>query len=176
MEETANLVTARQSGIRYGLIGGVVSIAIFIVMTVAQADITAWYWKWIGYLITGVLIFLAHKYYKENGTGFMSYGQGIGIGLWYGIISSAISSVFTYIYVKFIDAGFIEAIRQKSIEDMEAKGMQSEQIDQAMKFVDMFTTAEAMFLMGIIFGIIGAVIIALIVSIFTQKKHPEPTF
>ncbi|HEY9047036.1 MAG TPA: DUF4199 domain-containing protein [Ohtaekwangia sp.] len=176
MEETTNLPTVRQVGIRYGLIGGVISIIFFVIMNVAQVDITAWYWKWIGYIITAVLIFLAHKYYKENGNGFMPYGQGIGIGVWIGIISSIISSVFTYIYIKFIDSGFIEAIKEKSIADMEAKGMSDEQIEQAMKFVSMFTTAEAMFIMGIIFGIITAVIIALLVSIFTQKKNPEPTF
>ncbi|HEY9005144.1 DUF4199 domain-containing protein [Ohtaekwangia sp.] len=175
MEETTNLPTVRQAGIRYGLIGGVVSIAFFIIMNVT-GDVTAWYWKWIGYLITGVLIFLAHKYYKDNGNGYMAYGQGIGIGVWFGIISSAISSVFSYIYMKFIDSGFADAIKEKAISDMEAKNMSEEQIEQAMKFASMFMSPEAMFIMGLIFGIIGALIIALIVSIFTQKKNPEPTF
>jgi hypothetical protein len=176
MEGTANYPTVRQSGIRYGLISGVVSIVFFVIMNVAQIDMTAWYLKWIGYAITAVLIFLAHKYFKDNGDGFMAYPQGIGIAFWMGLISAVISSIFTYIYIKFIDSNFIEAIKNKSIEDMEAKGMSGDQIDQAMKFVEMFTNAEAMLIFGLIFGIIGAVIIGLIVSIFTQKKNPAPTF
>jgi hypothetical protein len=44
-----------------------------------------------------------------------------------------------------------------------------------MKFVDMFTSAEAILVMGLIFGVIGMIVIALIVSIFTQKPQPEPS-
>ena len=46
-------------------------------------------------------------------------------------------------------------------------------MDTAMKFVEMFTSADAILVMGLIFGIIGMIIIAVIVSIFTQKPQPE---
>ena len=41
----------------------------------------------------------------------MSYGQGVGIGFWIGLVSAVIGNVFTYIYVKFIDDGFIAKIQ-----------------------------------------------------------------
>jgi hypothetical protein len=134
------------------------------------------YWNWISYFMTGVLVFLAHKYYKDNTSGFMSYGQGIGIAFWMGLISGVISSVFTYIYIKFVDSSFVEMIKEKQLADMEAKGMSEEQIDQAMKMASYFMTPEAMFLFGLIGGIVGTIIIALIVTIFTQKKAPEQAF
>jgi hypothetical protein len=43
----------------------------------------------------------------------------------------------------------------------------------AMKFVDMFTNAEAMLLFGLFFGILWIILIALVVTIFTQKPRPE---
>ncbi len=102
----------------------------------------------------------------------MTYGQGIGIGFWAGLVSASISSIFTYIYAK-IDSGYIASIREKAIQDMEAQGQSQQQIDTAMKFVEMFTSAEALLVMGLIFGVIGMIIIAVIVSIFTQKPQPE---
>jgi hypothetical protein len=174
--ETPSLVTTRSTGIRFGLISGVIGVAFFLVLNVSGVNMTKGYWSWIGYCITAVIIFFAHKYYKENTNGFMKYSQGIGISVWMGIISGVISSVFTYIYVKFIDSGFIEMIKEKQMEEMESKGMSEEQMEQAMKIAGYFTTPEAMLLFGLIGGIIGTLIIGLIVTIFTQKKPPETAF
>ncbi|MBT1703182.1 DUF4199 domain-containing protein [Chryseosolibacter indicus] len=165
-------ITTRSAGTRYGVIGGLVSIVFFLFLSLAGLIGTG-YWNWLGYLITAVIIFMAHKFFKENGDGFMSYGQGVGISLWIGIISAAISSVFSYIYMKFIDSSFTETIKQKQIESMQERGMSDEQIDQAMQYASMFTTPEAMFIFGLLFGILGTIIIGLIVTIFTQKKAPE---
>jgi hypothetical protein len=170
------LVTTRSTGMRYGVISGVIGVAFFLILTVAGVNISSGYWSWLGYLITAVIVFLAHQYYKQNTDGFMSYGQGVQIALWMGLIGSVISSIFTYIYVKFIDSSFTEMIKEKQIEEMQKNGMSDEQIDQAMQFASMFTTPEAMLIFGLIFGVIGTVIIGLIVSIFTQKKAPETAF
>lgn len=169
-------LTTRSVGMRFGLIGGVISIAYFLILNLAGVNITEGYWNWVGYCITAVIIFLAHKQYKENGDGFMSYGQGIGIAFWIGLISAVLSSIFTYIYIKFIDTGFIDMIKEKQIEGMEAKGMSEAEIDQAMKIASMFMSPEAMLIFGLVFGIIGTIIIALIVTIFTQKKAPEQAY
>ncbi len=175
MEENVTVLTTtpRSAGVRYGIIYGIISIAYFLILTIADIDMTQGLGRWGGTIIAIVLVFLAHKYYKENADGFMTYGQGIAIGFWLGLVASAISSIFTYIYVKFIDESFITTIRDKAIEDMEAKGQSEEQIEMAMKFVNMFTNAEALLVMGVIFGIGLIVIIALIISIFTQKPQPE---
>lgn len=105
----------------------------------------------------------------------MTYGQGLGIAFWVGLVSSLIASIFTYIYLKFIDLGYVEKIREKAIEDMQNKGTSDQQIEVAMKYVKMFTSPEAMLIIGIVFGIIILVIVGLLVSIFTQKQNPQPT-
>lgn len=165
--------TSRSVGVRYGLIYGIIAIAYFLILTMADIDMTQGFGRWGTVPIIIVMLILAHKYFKENGDGYMSYGQGIGIAFWLGLVSSAIYSFFTYIYMKFIDPSFITAIREKAIEDMEAQGQSQEQIDAAMKFVEMFTNAEAMLFFGLLIGPLMVVIIALIISIFTQKPLPE---
>src|SRR5690606_22978283 len=109
----------------------------------------------------------------DEGDGYMSYGQGVGIAFWYGLISSGISSVFMYIYIKFVDPTFMDAIKDQQLEAFEKQGMSEAQIEQAMQFSSMFNTAEAFFVMGLFGGIILSVLIGLIVTIFTQKKSPE---
>lgn len=171
MEENVS-VTTRSAGIRYGLILGVASIAFFVVMNVAGVDMQGPL-SYLGWLITIVVIYFAHKYFKENGDGYMTIGQGIGVGFWTGLVSTFISAPFTYIYIKFIDSAFLENIKDKQIEKMQEQGMSDEQIDQGMKMAEMFMSAEAILIMGIIGGLIMALIFAVIVSLFTKNTPPE---
>lgn len=174
MEENVQtpLPTTKSVGIRYGLILSVVSIILFLVIVLTGIDISGPV-RWLNYLVAAVFVFLAHKNFKESGDGFMTYGQGIGIAFWMSLVSSVISSIFTYLYIKFIDGGFVEALKDKQLEEFQKKGMSDAQIDQAMKITEMFMKPESFLVMGIVFGIIGMIITALIVTIFTQKKSAE---
>jgi hypothetical protein len=176
LDNTSSFVTARAVGIRFGLISAVISIAYFVILNIAGIDMTQGFWNYVGYIVPIVILVLAHKYFKENRDGFMSYGQGISIALWIGVVSAVISSVFTYLYIKFIDTSFLETVKNRQMEVMEEKGMSDEQIDQAMQFSSMFMTPEAMFIMMLLGGIFMTLIIGLIVTIFTQKKNPQPVF
>lgn len=168
-------LSTRSVGIRYGLIMGVIGIALFVIFNLVGVDMNSKL-RWISFPVYIVIIVLAHKYYKEQGDGFMSYGQGMGIVFWMSLISSLIGSVFTWVYVKFIDTTMIETMLQQQLEEFERQGMSDDQIQNAMKFTEMFMTPEAMLLMGIIGGIISSMIIGVIVTIFTQKKNPQPVF
>lgn len=165
--------TTRAVGIRYGMIFGVISIVYFLIFNFAELDMSAGVGRWGTTFISFVIVFLAHKFYKDNGDGFMTFGEGVGIAFWIGLIASALSSIFMYIYVKFIDDNFITMMREKAISDMQARGQSEEQIETAMKFVNMFTGPEAMLGFGLFFGILTLVIVGLLVAIFTQKARPE---
>jgi hypothetical protein len=175
MEEnsTSLSVTPRSVGIRYGLIMGTISIVLFLVFVIIDIDTYLKVGRWVNTAMAIVILILAHLYYRQNGDGFMNYGQGIGIAFWSGLVSSVIGSVFTYIYVKFFDPSMTTAIREGAIRDMEEKGQSDEQIEMAMKFVDMFTNPEALLFFGLFFGVLGMIVIGLIVTIFTQKARPE---
>jgi hypothetical protein len=174
MEETAKpSVSTRSAGVRYGLIMAVISIAYFVILTVASVDMTSGIGRWSSSIFYIGVIYLAHKYFKDNGDGFMSYGQGMGVAFWLSLVCTVIYSVFFYIYVKFIDSSFIQAIKDKQMSEMEGRGMSEEQIDQAMKMAGAFMSPEAMFGFSIVGGIIFMMFIALIVTIFTQKKDAE---
>lgn len=170
--ETTSLTT-RSVGIRYGVICAVVSIVYFIILNLAGQD-QAKIAQLGNWLIGIVIVVLAQKYFKENGNGFMSYGQGVGIAFWTGLICAAIASLFSAIYINFIDPEFVNRIRDKALADMEAKGTPEAQIEMGMKMVNYMTSPLAMFIFGLVFTIIMMLVIGLIVSIFTQKPRPEP--
>jgi len=176
-ESTLEPVTTRSVGMRYGLFLAAIGIVSFLVTTLSGINVTdgmnAWVYRAVSAILSFFILYLAHQYFKENGDGFMTYGQGLGIGFWATLTSSILSSLFVYIYVKFFDSGFIDMIKDKQLEEMQKRGMSDEQIAQAMKFASMFTTPEAILIFGIIGGLIVGILIALIITIFTQKTNPD---
>jgi hypothetical protein len=58
---------------------------------------------------------------------------------------------------------------ENQVMKMEEAGSPDNQIEMAREW-----TAKLFWPMYFIFGIIGSIVIALIVTIFTQKKSPEP--
>ena len=168
-------VTTRSTGIRYGLIGAVISIVFFLIISMADVNPQGGA-QYVGWIITTALLILAHKYYKDSRDGFMSYGEGITIAFWMGLVTGVISSIFTFIYIKFVDQGFIEALKETQAEAYAESGMSEEQIETAMSFGEKFFTPGWLFVMTLLGTIITNIIIALIVTIFTKKTNPEPTF
>jgi len=171
--EQATPVTTRSVGMRYGLIMAVIAILYFVVMNVAGVDMSQGIGRWGSLVFYIVIIVLAQKNYKDNGNGFMSYGEGMGITFWLALITSVISSIFTFIYIKFIDSSFVELMMDKQREAMAERGMSEAQIDQAMEMMAKFMTPGMMLVFGLVGGLIIILICGLIVTIFTQKKNPE---
>ena len=103
MEQTTDsmVVTTRSVGIRYGIILSLISIVFFLVFANFAMETYLSIGRWGNTILSIVIIVLAHIYYKQNGDGFMNFGQGVGIAFWTGLVSSAIGSVFTYVYIKF---------------------------------------------------------------------------
>lgn len=167
-----NKVSISQIGIRYGLITGLIMIVYGLILQLAGLATNTWLSS-ISYVILIVMIVLAHKDFKEGGDGFLSLGQGIGIGTLLSLVGGVLSSIFSYIYLKFVDDSMLKEIMDKQVEQFEKQGMDDAQIEQAMAIAGKFSSPE----MILVFGILGITffgfILALIVSLFTKKSNPE---
>jgi len=172
MEENIEKVSVKDVSVKWGLILGVISIVIFILGVVTEANTSGWY-SWIGLIPTLIVFIMAHNQFKNEGDGFMSYGEGLKIGMLVTLISSVISTVFFYVYIKFIDDTFIANIREQSVIDMQERGMSDDQIDQAMSMTETFTSPELMAVFGILGALFMGFILSLIVSAFTKNSNPE---
>jgi hypothetical protein len=165
--------SALNIGAKFGLILGLCSITVSLLLYAIGFDTIKY--SWVLNIINGALVIamvvLAHQSYKESGNGYMSYGQGLGIGMITVLVSMAISGVYTYVFFNFIDPSMFQAIFDKVESDMEAQGQSEQAIEMALGFTRKFFWA--FFVVGALFW---GFLIGVIVSIFTQKREPETAF
>ena len=173
MEENVSQATVKSVSIKWGLINTVVSIVVFLIpILIGQNPFAEKMWGWIGMGVGVVLLVLAHKDFKDNGNGYMSYGQGFGIAFWSGLIATMIPGMFSYIYAEIIDPSVMEGFYQVQRETMEAAGnMPDNQVDIAIEW-----TQKLFWPMYLVIAIVGTIFVGLIVTIFTQKRNPQPNY
>ena len=167
-----NKATVSQIALKYGLYLGLIFIIISIIFEFMDLDMqTQQKVGYVNYIIALVAIIFAHKAFKEDGDGYMSIGQGIGIGTLLCLISGVLSAIFTYVYIKFIDDSMLTKIKDAQIAELEKRGMSDAEIEQAMKVAGFFTSAEMMIVWIILAMVFIGFILSLIVSLFTKKVN-----
>ncbi len=170
-ENEVNKPTVRSVGLKYGAVSALVSIVFFLVLALSGLNPFDNKWGWVSMIFAVIITVLAHKNFKDEGDGFMSYGQGVGIGFWISLVAVVVGSLFTYTYANIIDPATMETFYEKQYEQMQSQGMSDEQIDMAVTW-----TKKLFWPIYVVFGMFFGVLVALIVTIFTQKKAPEQTF
>lgn len=159
-------------GLKYGIILAFASIAFTLIRIVLNDNPYQSDWKsWASAIISIVIVVLAHKNFKDSGNGFMTYGQGLGLSMVVVLVSIVIGGIFSYVYTNLVDTTVMDAVYEKMAQDMEEKGQGKEQIAMAVEW-----TKKLFWPFYFIGGVIMGFIIGVIVSIFTQKTNPEPTF
>ena len=126
---------------------------------------------WLGVLIAVAGIALGMREYRnEVGEGVMSYGRGVGTGALIAIWSSLFSAVFNFIYFKFINPGFSDAMVAFQMAEMERKGIPANNIEQAEGMLRLFSSPIMITIMGLFMGAIFGVIISLILAAIFKSK------
>lgn len=175
MEETSpsSSPTVMSVGLKFGLILGLVSVVQSLAVFALGSNpfTNNWINTTIAIAISVAAVIFAHKAFKDGGDGFMSYGQGLGIAMVVSIIAILIGMIFSYVYINFVDTSALEAVWEKAAEDMQAKGTPEDQIEVGLEW-----GRKLFWVFYLIGGAFWALIIGLIVSIFTQKKAPESKF
>ena len=161
-------VTVRSIGIRFGLYASLVRVLLFAVAAVLSLNAFNGPISWAGLVIGIAIMVFAHIQYKKEGTGFMQYSQGVGIGFWMGLIGTLVVVPIMYVYLTFIDSSPFDLFLRMQEDEMIAKGVPDQAIEMGIQWTKNLFWPSAIF--G---GIIGSVILALIVSIFTKKSNPE---
>ncbi|UOQ71877.1 DUF4199 domain-containing protein [Hymenobacter cellulosilyticus] len=162
-------------GIRYGLITGLLWIIVDFILRATELSFKYSIYVTASIAVYALGIILAHRFFKQQNHGFMTYGQGILIVVVLSLISGFISSLFNYAYVNFIDPDY--PLRMRT--DMEAwmssmPGVQEEQIQKSLEGLsDEKMKSPLQIGKSTLGGAFGGLITGLIVSIFTKHKRPE---
>jgi large-conductance mechanosensitive channel len=181
--QNPNAPTTARLAIKWGAICGVLFI-IYTLITYLTGLVFNEAMQWVGIILTlgiiGYCQYAAMGEYKNTHEGFISYGQGLGLGTMLGGVSGVVSGAFSTIYNNFIDPSIMVKImekqKDKAFEAWEKQGISESQAE------DMWEKTQGMmgfmqnpgvtFLFSIVGSLIFAFIIALIVSAIQKKDKP----
>lgn len=167
-------VTPGQIGLKFGLMYGLVSTVINLVPILMESTTTAGFLMWIVNIGVAFLFFiLAGREFKKQNGGYITFGEGFKINMIAATITAVIRSAIVYIYVKFIDTGYSERIKQVMEESWQQQGMSEEQIEQARQWSGGFTSPEITLVVGFVFIVLGGLIWGAIAAAITKTEEEE---
>jgi flagellar biosynthesis protein FliQ len=175
MENTATPVSTTTTGIRYGLITGLIWMIVDFVFRTTGLSLKYSLYLPASLVVYIVGIIMAHRYFKEQNGGFMSYGQGVMIVVILSLVSGTLSGLFNYVYVNFIDPDYAARMRA----DMEAwmssfNGIPDEQIEKTLAGLsDEKVKSPLQIGQTLLSSAFGGLIVGLLISIFTRRNRPE---
>jgi hypothetical protein len=157
-----------------GLVLGAISITYAVVLYVLNVDMIENSWvSWINYLILIAAIAYYQNDYKKNyNDGFLSYGEGVKLGVTIAVIGGFLGAIYSYIFNTIIDPEYMETMLLKVEAQMaENPQMTQEAIDTAMGFTRKMADPVIQIPTAIIGSAIGGLIFSLIVTAFTKKSN-----
>ena len=169
---TENQPSVSSVALKYGLIGALASVVFTAVLLIAGVEVSGWIGS-LGYLILIGAMAIAMKEYKKSNYGYMSYGQGLGIGTLVSLFFGILGGVFMYIYTSFIDPNYTSSMMDKQRIELEEKGMSDEQIDHAIAMGESFSSPVMMIVWSIVGYLFIGFILSLIVAAIMKHKRPE---
>ncbi|TPE39584.1 DUF4199 domain-containing protein [Pontibacter mangrovi] len=158
--------------LKYGFIFALIGVIFSLILMVAGLAENRWISS-VGYLILIAGIVVAMKNYKAENNGFMSYGQGLGIGSIVSAVFGFLSGLFTWLYVEFVDTEYMARVMEKQRVQMLEQGMSDEQIDSAMAIAENFQGPLTMILGATVVTLIIGFLLSLVLSAIMKNARPE---
>ncbi len=166
-------VSTARVALKWGVILGIAliiyTLVLFLTDNVGNSKL-----GWISFIVSiGGLVMAMRDYRTLNG-GFMSYGEGLSVGTLTAGVSGLLSSLFSVFYTTVIDTGAMERMVDKTREQLEESGLSDDQIDQQIKFVEMFQSPGLSFAFGVIGAIIFGLLLSLIIAAIMRRNKANP--
>ncbi len=165
--------------IRYGLIGGLIYCIYALVGN--MSGLTTGGLGFVAQMVSSLLVLVIavalivfpvkHHRDKELG-GYITIGRVIMIGFVVTAISMAISMAFNYIYMNFIDPGYIDSVLV-SMEEMLESMVPEDQLEQALIDARARLEPASMAQTGVITTLVIGIIVSAIVGLIMKKDPPR---
>ena len=127
-------------------------------------------------LLVFLLIYFTKLYRNNELGGKITFGQAFVFGVLIVVFSTVISSLYSYIFNKFIDPDYAQRImtmmQDKTYQWMSGKGVPEDQIDAAMQKFEAkgIPSPIETLIASMEFGLIGGAIMSLISSAIVKKN------
>jgi hypothetical protein len=176
LKKMENQANSKSIILNYGLYLGVIGVIVHLALWASGQLIEL---NWINSVvwIIGLIAFtvIGIKSFKEGSGGFISWGQGLKIGMGITMIAAVITVIYTLLFINVIDPGFQEVAMEAQKQLWLDGGMTDENIEASVTMAKKFQTpaiASAMILGFSAF--IGFIVSAIVAAI--MKKSEEETY
>ena len=162
------------NGLYYGLISVVASLVIYALGM--HLDPTGGYINFavMAFVIIAFPIFGMSQFKKQNNS-FMSWGQGVKIGLGIVVIGTIIGILYQYVFTTFIEPDFFTQVEEVTKQALLDAGSTEEQIEMQMEMQSKFQGTPIGYATGFIFmTFIGFVVSAIVAAV--KKKSEEEQY
>ncbi len=165
METTSTTPSTARVALKAGLITGLVMTVYSTVLSMAGLSQSSPLHYVTFLLLVGGLVYGMRAFKEQNG-GYMTYGQGLGVGTLTAGVAGLLSSLVSTFYVKFVDPSVLQRTMDEQRIQMEERGMSDAQIEQAMKIAESMSGFSFLFatLAVVFFGFLLSLIIAAIMK------------
>lgn len=111
------------------------------------------------------------QYRNTMNGGCITYGRSLGCGFLVGMFAAVVTSVYTFIFLQYINPDYITEILAKAEDQMlvQNPNMTQEQIDMGLSYAKMFAKPWLSAITGFVSMSFVSLLFSLLVSIFTQK-------
>ncbi|MBC7775895.1 MAG: DUF4199 domain-containing protein [Phycisphaerae bacterium] len=127
-------------------------------------------------LLIGITYYFLHaalrSHRDEDLGGYVSVGQGIGLGTLAGLISGVISAVWFYIFTSFIATDMMDKIKEISMQQMQEQGQSAEASEQAMEMMSFFFNPVFFAIIVVISSVFFGFICGLVAGLVLKKDKP----
>lgn len=169
--ESSNVSPAK-SALNYGAVLGLVLMVLSLLVFVLELYEASWI-NYISYAISiGGIVYGIKKHRDTERGGVISYGGALGYGTLIALFAGIIIAFVTYIYLGYVDDGFVQFQIEEQERQMYERGMADGQIEQSMAYVRKFSTPGVFAIFGVLGNVFMGFIISLIAAAFL-KKQPE---
>ena len=169
-----NQVNSKGFIVNNGVILGIVSIVFSLVLYATGSHLKP---HWSTSIINAVIfigaIVLGIKQYKAANGGFLSWGQGVKIGVGVSVLGGLIVVIYNYLFMNFIEPDFMSQMMEIQNQAFLDQGMTEEQIEAANEMTKSFQGPTMIAALGIIGYAIGGFIVAAIVAAIMKKSEEE---
>lgn len=168
--------SVKKIALNYGLLLALAIIVLSVIVYALGMSVEQpWWQSLLSFVFMIAIIWMGLKAYKLGSGGFMSLGDALKVGLAISVISGIVGSIFTYIFITFIEPDFIAQMLQTTQENMVEQNpdMTQEQLDMAMGMSEKFLSPWIMVALGIIYSLFFGFIISLIEGLILKNNRPE---
>lgn len=154
-----------------GLLLALASILIMVIMYVSGIQKSLLI-NLISFGINIAILVYAIKTYKRENFNFLSFSEGLKVGMATVAVASVITGVYMFIHFSYISPETIEVAREEAHRQIaENAGITQEQKEQSVKISDMFTSPFMFTTIGVIMSLFFGFIISLVATAILRKEN-----